>query len=115
MPRAGLEPNWGDRKPEAGCAVTFYRFDITRVRIPSSSVLSRCVSLQAAPEGDIGVTWQIRKSGTGARWHLLGSARWASSTAHSASPRKTCGPRLARPTSNDPVNALSCADPNDRV
>lgn len=56
MPRAGLEPNWGDRKHEAGCAVTFYRFDITRVLVPSCSVLSRALSLETALEGDIGVT-----------------------------------------------------------
>ncbi len=61
MPSAGLEPNWGDRKPEAGCAVTFYRFDITRVPISSSSALSRCVSLQTALEGDIEVTWEDEK------------------------------------------------------
>ncbi len=53
VPRAGLEPGWSDRRHDAGCALTFYRFDITRVPIPSSSVLSRCVSLESALEGDM--------------------------------------------------------------
>jgi hypothetical protein len=78
---------------------------------------ARCgLSLHAPPSGPVhhSLEDRARSELTVGRYfeRWIGDRR---SRAHGASPGKTCGPRLARPTINDLVNAPSCAEPDDRV
>ncbi len=52
MPRAGLEPNWGDEKPSSGRLVTPHRLVLTRVFLPPCPRPYRGFRAKAALEGN---------------------------------------------------------------
>src|SRR5229473_2271537 len=64
MPRAGLEPNRSDRKPQAARAVALYRFDFIRAPSPPYPAPFRALPLKTAPARHIDGTWKRGKATT---------------------------------------------------
>src|SRR5216684_6466247 len=62
MPRAGLEPNRSDRKPQAARAVALYRFDFIRAPSPPYPAPFRALPLKTAPARHIDGTWKRGKA-----------------------------------------------------